>query len=143
MSVRDGVQSVKGERLIVVDAVTSHGPLRHELLTVPWAYKYNKEGDYHNAMNFDKFQRWINDYYRKASFLVRSLFYFALPLSPWRNDQPLFHVKQRQNAQPHYVSYLVVRKKFQCRNGDFIQFKLPTVSESFAKPPPVDLLRMS
>ena len=31
VSVKGGVQSAKGERLIVIDAITSHGPLRHEL----------------------------------------------------------------------------------------------------------------
>ena len=63
VSVKGGVQSAKGERLIVIDAITSHGPLRHEPLTALWAYEYNKKGDYHDAMNFDKFQRWINDYF--------------------------------------------------------------------------------
>ena len=57
VSVKGGVQSAKGECLIVIDAITSHGHLRHEPLTALRAYEYNKKGDYHNAMNFDKFQR--------------------------------------------------------------------------------------
>ena len=57
VSVNGRVQSAKGERLIVIDAITCHGHLRHKPLTALRAYEYNKKGDYHNAMNFDKFQR--------------------------------------------------------------------------------------
>ena len=42
VSVKGGMQSAKGERLIVVDAITSHGPLRHDPLTALWTYEYNK-----------------------------------------------------------------------------------------------------
>ena len=59
---RGGVKSGKGERLIVIDAITKDGALRSNDNSAMWAYLYSQSGDYHDAMNFDKFQNWIQEY---------------------------------------------------------------------------------
>ena len=71
-----GPQSGKGNRLIVIDAITTDGALRHHKpadqhnevnkprnLTALWAYEYDKTGDYHDAFNAEKFQIWIEEYF--------------------------------------------------------------------------------
>ena len=107
VSVKSGALSAKGERLIVVHAITNHAPLRHEPLTALWAYEYNKKGDYHDAM--------ISTSFRGGSMIT------SFP---------------RETDCIAALRKLLGRKKKNLvnRNGHLIQFKLPTVSESFPKP---------
>ena len=64
---RQGTKSSKGDRLIIVDAITSDGAIRWQLenekgklWSTLWSFLYTKSGDYHTAMNFESFQKWIN-----------------------------------------------------------------------------------
>ena len=89
------IKSGKGERLIVVDAITEDGPLRcngaevtssvnsditsensghggsnslsddessdEDIVSALWTWVYQKKGDYHDAMDHEKFQDWVNN----------------------------------------------------------------------------------
>ena len=90
-------------------------------------------------MNFDKFQRWINDYFIptwKASF-PRKKCVLVLDHCPYHlggMTNPLSMSKTECTAALHKL--LGRKKTFSVnRNGKLIQYKLPTVSESFAKAP--------
>ena len=83
---RGGVKSGKGDRLIVVDAITNDGLLwcddseviashrgisKNDLLlsdsdvqsfpTALWTWVYQKSGDYHDAIDYANFQNWVNN----------------------------------------------------------------------------------
>ena len=93
-----GPQSGKGNRLIVIDAITTDGALRHHkpadqhnevnkslYLSALWAYEYDKTGDYHDAFNAEKFQIWIKEYLSllfKQNILVKSVFLFLTIQAP-------------------------------------------------------------
>ena len=91
-------------------------------------------GDYDDTMNFDMFQRWINDYYFptwKTSFFITAFITLEILTI-------LFHVKcttALRKLLGHKWKFSVNRKW----RVDPIQ--APTLAKSFAKAP-VDLLRM-
>ena len=94
---RRGIKSGKGDRLIVVDAITNDGPLTcagaekvasfhddfasksssgesnnrlrnddgidEDIITALWKWVYQIKCDYHNAMDLEKFQGWINKHF--------------------------------------------------------------------------------
>ena len=59
----------KGQRMIIVHALDSEGEMRTDDSNAPsslltWVYTKDKgSGDYHDAMNGERFKAWVNDYF--------------------------------------------------------------------------------
>lgn len=63
-----GSKTNKGDRLIVIDAMTKDGPVSNftedgdEISTSHISWQYKADGDYHSAMNSDEFKNWVNQF---------------------------------------------------------------------------------